>query len=230
MTREALAFHSGLSFAAIAQIESGRRQDVRLATLVSLARALGVSVDYLVAPSAVGPKLFRHRVLMYHSDQEYLASTLPFLLEGLRRNEDALAVTTGRKAKLLRDVLGGDADRVEFRDSAEWYASPLHALSNYRSFAEGCLQHGARWIRIIGDPVWAGWSAAEVATWTRYESMINLSMASTPATIICPYDTRIASPDVLADARHTHPEVVTADDVAISKDYREPEHFLLDLL
>ena len=54
-SREALAYHSGLSGAAIAQIESGRRREVRVTTLLALSRALEVSVDYLVGsrPEAV---------------------------------------------------------------------------------------------------------------------------------------------------------------------------------
>src|SRR6202162_3278446 len=67
-SREALAYHSGLSWAAIAQIESGRRQEVRVSSLVALASALGVSVDYLVGGAAtVSPDLFRHRLLVYGS-------------------------------------------------------------------------------------------------------------------------------------------------------------------
>ena len=46
-SRETLAHHSGVSWSAIAQIESGRRRDVRLSSLSALADALGVSVDEL---------------------------------------------------------------------------------------------------------------------------------------------------------------------------------------
>src|ERR1700704_6388131 len=81
-SRETLAHHSGLSWAAIAQIESGRRQEVRLGSLVALADALGVSADYLVGSGAtISPKLLEHRVLIYGSDDEYLASLVPFLVE-----------------------------------------------------------------------------------------------------------------------------------------------------
>jgi transcriptional regulator with XRE-family HTH domain len=227
-SREALAYHSGLSGAAIAQIESGRRQDARLATLVALAGALGVSVDYLVGgPAAVGPNLLEHRGLIYESDADYLASTVPFFLEGITRNESVLAVTADRQSRLLRDALGDDAARVEFHDSAEWYRSPTGALGKYRSFVKERFERGARWIRIIGEPVWAGRSEDEIAEWTRYESLINLSLASAPATIVCPYDARSVSEGILAGARHTHPEVAEADDVSTSAAYREPEDFLL---
>jgi DNA-binding Xre family transcriptional regulator len=46
-SREDLALQSGVSAAAIAQLETGRRVDVRLRSLVALADALGVSLDEL---------------------------------------------------------------------------------------------------------------------------------------------------------------------------------------
>src|SRR5579863_9200188 len=111
-TREALAYHSGLSWAAIAQIESGRRQQVRVSSLVALASALGVSVDYLVGGEAtISPQLLGHRVLMYASADEYITSALPFLLEGLARSEGVLCVPTTWQRELLHEALGADAQR-----------------------------------------------------------------------------------------------------------------------
>src|ERR1700731_3189308 len=117
-TREALAYHSGLSWAAIAQIESGRRQQVRVSSLVALASALGVSVDYLVGGDAtISPQLLGHRVLIYGSEDEYLESAIPFLLEGIARSEGVLCVPSTWRGNLLRDALGEDAHRVGFLDS-----------------------------------------------------------------------------------------------------------------
>jgi hypothetical protein len=44
---------------------------------------------------------------------------------------------------------------------------------------------------------------AEFAEWFRYESMINLSFASAPATIVCTYDARSLPDSVLVSARRT---------------------------
>jgi transcriptional regulator with XRE-family HTH domain len=229
-TREALAYHSGLSWAAITQIESGRRQEVRVSSLVALASALGVSVDYLVGGAAtVSPELLRHRVLIYGSDDEYLASSIPFLVEGITRSDCVLAVTGRRHMALLRDALGDNAPHVEFLDASEWYGSLRGASNGYRSFVRERFQRGASWIRIIGEPVWTGRSAAEIAEWFRYESIINLSFASAPATIVCTYDARSLRDGVLASARRTHPEVAGPGDVTTSPAYRDPEDFLLTL-
>ena len=62
-SRETLAHHSGVSWSAIAQIQSGRRKDVRLRSLSALAKALGVSVDYRIgAATATAPQLLEHRL------------------------------------------------------------------------------------------------------------------------------------------------------------------------
>ena len=228
-SREALAYHSGLSWAAITQIESGRRREVRVSSLVALASALGVSVDYLVGgPASGSPRLLNHRLLSYGSDDAYLAAAVPFVLEGLERDDCVLAVTTTAHIGMLRDALGSNATHVEFRD-ATWYVSLLGAASGYRTFVQERFERGAPWIRIIGEPVWGGWSDEEAAEWFRYEAMINLSFASSPATIVCTYDTRAMSESAIDSALRTHPQIASAGDVSASATYQEPEDYLLSV-
>jgi transcriptional regulator with XRE-family HTH domain len=143
-SRETLAHHSGVSWSAIAQIESGRRKDVRLSSLSALAEALGVSVDYLIgSATATAPRLLEHRLLTYGSDDEYLAAATPFFAEGMERSDCLLAVTTGEQAGILRDSLGDHADLVEFADSTEWYRTPNTAMDGYRTFVNEKLAGGA---------------------------------------------------------------------------------------
>jgi transcriptional regulator with XRE-family HTH domain len=227
-SREALAFNSGVSWSAIAQIESGRRKDVRLSSLSALANALGVSIDYLAgSAAALSPHLFEHRLLAYGSDAEYVESTVPYLTEGLEQSHAALVVAAPPQIALLREALDDRSEQVEFADSADWYSSLAGALNRYREYVKQKLETGAVWIRVLGDPVWAGRSDAEIAAWFRYESLVNLAFAAAPATIVCAYDTTSFSDEVIAVARVTHPVAhggVFDESVA----YRETEDFLLD--
>src|SRR5580693_43557 len=73
-SRETLAHESGLSWSAITQIETGRRSDVRVSSLVALAGALGVSLDYLALaggePASEPGPMLSHRAFMYRSENE----------------------------------------------------------------------------------------------------------------------------------------------------------------
>jgi transcriptional regulator with XRE-family HTH domain len=228
-SREALAFHSGVSWSAIAQIESGRRKDVRLSSLSALADALGVSVDYLIGTATtITPQLLEHQLLPYGSHDEFLAAAMPFLTEGVEQSHSLLAVTTPAQVGLLRESLGDSSDQVEFADSVDWYRSPSEAFNRYRAFVTQTFEAGATWIRIVGEPVWAGRSDVEIAAWTRYESLVNLAFASSPVTLVCPYDMRSVPVEVVTDARRTHPLVAQGGGAAESSTYQAPEEFLLD--
>jgi transcriptional regulator with XRE-family HTH domain len=227
-SREALAYHSGVSWAAIAQIETGRRTDVRLSSLSALARALELSIDHLVGhPTRPPAPTLEHQALVYRSDAELLAAVIPFLKAAIERSEPALLVTSPATLELVRRALGRDANRVKFTDSARWYSSSVEALRRYRSYLEEQIASGATWVRIVGEPVWDGRSSAELREWSRYESILNLSFASAPATILCPYDARSLPASVLDDACRTHPQLVDSAGADASPDYQDPEEFLL---
>jgi transcriptional regulator with XRE-family HTH domain len=227
-SREALAFHSGVSWSAIAQIESGRRKDVRLSSLSALAGALGVSIDYLVGSTAgLSSRLFEHRLLTYESDEQYVEGAVPFITEGLEQSHAHLVVGTPAQIELVREALDDRSEHVEFADSTEWYSTLAGALNRYRAYVKERVDAGAAWIRVVGDPVWAGRSQPETAAWFRYESLVNLAFAPAPATIVCAYDTSTFPEAIMEVARHTHP-VAHGGMLTDSTTYRETEDFLLD--
>jgi transcriptional regulator with XRE-family HTH domain len=227
-SRETLAFHSGISWSAITQVESGRRTNLRPATLEALARALGVTIDYLVAGRRPVPMMLNHRALTYANDDEFAASAVPFVEEALERSEPALVVTGKANRKLLERRLGSGAGAVEFADQTKWYRTPTAALKSYTDFLDAKLDAGAAWVRIIGEPVWASRSKEQIQLWTRYESLINLAFSGAPVTIMCPYDTRALDPDIVRQAHVTHPHTVESGHITASAEYVEPGDFLLD--
>jgi transcriptional regulator with XRE-family HTH domain len=228
LSREALAYHSGVSWSAIAQIESGRRRDVRLGSLAALAHALAVSVDYLIGNSpADTPPLLWHSLLAYGSDDEFQAANTPFLTQAIERSEPVLVVTTPSHIQLLRDSLDGNIGGVEFVDSVTFLTSPSDALNRYRTYAQRKFEAGAIWIRILGEPLWAGRSDAEVIAWTRFETLFNLAFAAMPMTVVCPYDTKALSEDVVANAHRTHPLVAHGTETVENPEYQAAENFLL---
>ena len=216
-TREALAFHAGLSWSAIAQVESGRRTNLRASTLAALARPLKVSIDYLVEGTGVRP-LLEHSDFRYRTDEQFQRSMGAFLAEGAQRSEAGLAVTTSRNIELLREHLDEGAGTVEFVDSSRFFSTPIAVVDTYRTMFEGALERGADWVRVVGEPVWTGKSDAEVRLWTRYESVLNLVFAAWPVTFVCVYDERVVAPEIVRSAHLAHP--TTLDDRGISPNPR----------
>jgi transcriptional regulator with XRE-family HTH domain len=227
-TREALAFHAGISWSAIAQVESGRRTNVRPSTLAALSRPLGVTIDYLVNGGASRPTMLDHSAFLYGTEDQFRTAIGPFLAEGVERSEATVAVTTPSNIELLREHLGVEARSVEFIDASCFYSTPIAALEAYRGFAEAKLQHGASWVRVVGEPLWPEGSDAEVRLWTRYESLLNLVFAASPMTIVCPYDERFVGPEILSQAHLTHPHTVGDRGFAPSPDYTDPGRFALE--
>jgi transcriptional regulator with XRE-family HTH domain len=226
-TREALAFHAGVSWSAVAQVESGRRTNLRPSTLAALSRPLGVSIDYLVSGTP-STSMLEHSVFPYRTDDHFRTSIGPFLAEGIERSEALLAVTTAANVELLREHLGQNARKIEFIDASAFYTTPIAALDAYRAFSDTKLKHGVPWVRIVGEPVWAGRSDAEVRLWTRYESLLNLALSGYPLTVVCPYDERSVAPEIVREAHLTHPHRLGDSGGSTSPDYTDPESFALE--
>lgn len=225
-SREVLAYHSGVSWSAISQIEAGRRTNPRPRTLAALARALGVTVDYLVGE---GPTmLLAHRALVYGSDDEFLQAIVPFVLEGVEGSEALLVVSSAANLESLEARLGSRASGITFADSRDWYTTPLATVTAYRSFAHDMLDEGIPWIRIVGEPLWSNRTQGEVALWATFESMFNLIFGAIPLTLLCTYDSRSADDSILGVARATHPHLVRAAQPEPNDAFVDPERFVLE--
>ena len=165
LSREELAVNAGVSWSAVAQIETGRRTNLRPGTLVALADALAVSVDYLLGGGGATPPMLEHRALLYGSDEEFTATVVPFLGHAAQVGDPALAVTSVQNIELLRKNLGGDSRGVQFVERSAWYRTPQAAMDEYQSFIDRMVDAGANWVVIVGEIVWEGLSDDAVCAW-----------------------------------------------------------------
>lgn len=223
-SRETLAHESGLSFAAITQIETGRRTEVRVSSLVALADALGVSVDYLVR-AEVAASLLEHRAHVYDSPEQLVQLAERMALGGLDAGNAVLIVAPKPDLAAIRVALGSDAKRVSFGESSGWYTTPAETTQRYAAFARDARNAGAHWIDILGEPVWTGRSAAETQGWMKYESLLNVVFAPWPVTVGCLYNSAKVPKQVRADVARTHPAVATCDGVRATS-LEEPVEFV----
>jgi anti-sigma regulatory factor (Ser/Thr protein kinase) len=166
-----------------------------------------------------------HDAFVYASDDDYLASMVPFVRDGIDDGAAVIAVTVPRNESLLRAALGPHADGVTFVDARTWFPRPATTVATYHSLFMDRLDAGARNIRVIGE-VQFGASSADHREWMCYESILNRSFAQLPGWIVCPYDTRELPPDVIDSAPRTHPFVSSGDSRGPSDVYEAPNEYV----
>jgi anti-sigma regulatory factor (Ser/Thr protein kinase) len=163
---------------------------------------------------------FRHEALFYSGRADFLQQIIAFLREGLESGEPALVVLSAPKIEALRAELNGDADRVEFADMSEVGLNPARIVPAWREFVERHSGAGRR-LRGVGEPIWPQRGPAELVECQRHEALLNLAFAHTSGFhLLCPYDEDALEPEVLEEARHSHPFVTSAGVREESESYR----------
>jgi anti-sigma regulatory factor (Ser/Thr protein kinase) len=147
----------------------------------------------------------RHVALFYRDQAEYRARILSFVQAGLTRGEPSFIAVPGDEARLLSDQLDARAGDLQCADMADLGRNPARIIPEQQAFID---RHPGQHVRFVGEPIWAGRSPAEICEATRHEALINLAFPRTRITILCPYDLARLAPSAIADARHTHPELL----------------------
>lgn len=170
---------------------------------------------------------FDHRVAVHGSDDEFLAAAVPFLVEGMAAEDEPppLLITSTAKIDLVRAALGTDRDRVSYVPSSEWYTgSAANALARAAGYVATTAGPGGR-MHAIAEPDWSarpGRTERESAEWVRYEAMLNVLLAPLAMNVICPYDTRTTSPEIVEAGRRTHPTEMVGGSRQVSTSYENP--------
>ncbi|MFI5965663.1 anti-sigma factor RsbA family regulatory protein [Streptomyces asoensis] len=160
---------------------------------------------------------FEHPALFYRDAQEYVDRTVSFVQEGLDLGEPVAVAVPGPHLELIRSGLGPDAQAVHLLDMTVAGRNPGRIIpAVLRAFADA---HEPGRVRIVGEPVWAGRSTVEYPACAQHEALINAAFEGRPVTILCPYDATGLDEEVLADARSTHPTVLTGDTEQVSDAY-----------
>ena len=150
---------------------------------------------------------YRHEALFYRGDEEFLAGTLPLVREAVDAEAAVLVAIPKGHAAVLREALDGHGDGVVFADMEELGRNPGRIIAAWRDFVRAHAGGDAAPLG-IGEPVWPERSDAELVECQRHETLLNLAFtAETPWTLLCPYDARRLSHDVLDAARRSHPHV-----------------------
>ena len=162
---------------------------------------------------------FGHQALFYADEDSFLAGTVPFVREAAESGTAVLAALGPERTELLRGELGGDAEHVSFVDIESVGRNPARIIPLWRAFVDEHADKGTR-LRGIGEPAWAGRSAAELSECVRHEALLNLAFGTAGGwDLLCPYDTSGLDEETVRVAHRTHPVVGDGHGTQACRDY-----------
>jgi anti-sigma regulatory factor (Ser/Thr protein kinase) len=166
---------------------------------------------------------FRHEALLYAGADEFVAGTASFIRSSLAADEPIMVAVIAPRTAMLRDELGADARRVRFIDMEAVGRNPARIIPAWQDWVEQHVAAG-RSFRGIGEPIWAGRSAAEIVECQQHEALLNTAFDPGPGWwLLCPYDTAGLDDAIIDRAHHTHPAMLDGDRRLRSASYPHPE-------
>jgi anti-sigma regulatory factor (Ser/Thr protein kinase) len=162
-----------------------------------------VDAEFMV--SGLGSGGLRHAAFFYHNRAQYRAEIFRFAWAGLAAGEPVLLALPGDEARLIGERLAAHPAALACIDMEELGRNPARIIPALRAFTD---RHAGQRARLIEEPTWPGRSGAESCEAIRTDALINLALARTRASVLCPFDEAGLPPPVIAGARLTHPEYV----------------------
>jgi anti-sigma regulatory factor (Ser/Thr protein kinase) len=165
---------------------------------------------------------FQHEAFFYAGTDEFLIGVLAFVDGGLNSDEAVLVALPATKLDLVRRELGGERERVRFADIEGFGRNPARIIPAWQDFLDEHLTAG-RAVRGVGEPIWAGRSAAELDECERHEALLNQAFEGAPAwSLMCPYDAAGLDDCVLETAERNHPLVCRDGELEGSRSFSGP--------
>jgi anti-sigma regulatory factor (Ser/Thr protein kinase) len=148
---------------------------------------------------------FVHTAVCHHTDDEFVGAVLPFVAEGLGRNDAVYVNLAPMRLEALRTALGRDEARVWWSDTRQWHPHPSQRLRAIRELVDAACSDGPRPLRFVGECAWAEGPAELTYEWERFEAVLNHALGDAPVTMVCVYDAATLPAGVLERVASTHP-------------------------
>ena len=151
---------------------------------------------------------FRHDALFYEGADGFLHYVVPFIREAVEAGEPILVAVAPEKIERIKAALNGEAEHVRFANMDELGENPARIIPAWRDFVAENRDRSEHF-RGVGEPIWPGRTEPELAECHLHESLLNVAFEGGPAWwLVCPYDTSSLPPEVVTEAKRTHPRVI----------------------
>jgi hypothetical protein len=167
---------------------------------------------------------YRHECLLYAGTDGFLDAVVPFVRDGLARQEAVLVAVAEPRLAAVRSALAGDAERVMFADMADLGHNPALIIPAWRDFIErfGGVGHP---VRGVGEPIWASRHREVIIEAQLHEALLNVAVSpDIPLWLLCPYDTVALDEQVIVEATRAHPVLVESNSYCVSHRYGGASH------
>lgn len=121
------------------------------------------------------------QVALLHGDMDaFLSYLIPFVRAGTENREPAFVAVGVNHLAALRDAVGAGAPGVTWADTRKWHPNSSTRLRAFHEYVTERVADGATGIRLIGEPEWYEARPDLIREWTRYESVLNMVLATFP--------------------------------------------------
>lgn len=184
-------------------------------------------------PVALG----NHACVLYEDVAETLPFAVPYLIDGLARNERCLVVTGEQPPEVFVDALlaaGVEVSGAEARGALVvvpiWDESvsaatfdPEAMIDTVRRVVEEARTAGFQGLRLVADMTWALQRQIDRERLLTYEALGTHLLRTIPMQALCLYHRGRSSPGLIRDALRTHPNAIVDGRVCPNFYYEPPE-------
>jgi anti-sigma regulatory factor (Ser/Thr protein kinase) len=151
-----------------------------------------------------GSSGLQHVAMPYRGTDELAAGVASFVQGAAGAGDAVMIAAAAANLGFLRERLHAAEGQVAWSDISAAGLNPARLTALLRQFA--AARAGQR-LWCVHEPAWPARSAEELREVFRHEALLNLALAGTQVSILCPFDTRLGG-GVIACAEQTHPAVI----------------------
>jgi anti-sigma regulatory factor (Ser/Thr protein kinase) len=166
---------------------------------------------------------YRHDALFHATDDDLVASAVPFLRAGLDAGDAVVLMCDAPTTDKLTSAVG-DSAAIGHLPRADSYRRTTAVIAGFCRVVDRAVADGASRVRLVGD-VDLGVPADE-EEWGRYEAVCNAALAALPVWSLCLYDTARLPASVVTAGRSTHPYLLNGTQRTHNAGFVEPVEYL----
>jgi signal transduction histidine kinase len=181
-----------------------------------------------------------HLCLVYERPEEQWEAVIPFMAEGLARNEQCLYVVDDRELEEVRQAfIDGGVDveayvrsgqlvfgtkREAYLRSGEFHPAAMIAFLD--KTVQEAVASGRTGFRVTGEMTWALGGQCGCEQLVEYEARLSHFFPGSRTVAICQYNRNRFSADVIRDVLRTHPVAIVGSQVCPNLYYETAEMVL----